>query len=78
MYPSLEDIAEFDFESPTATTELKRLRGGFHIKYVYQTFVKKSKGQLNPDLTAIFNSAHDSTIANELRALGVYDVIFLH
>lgn len=76
IYPSedLTYVAKFTFAIATYTRQLARLKTGPLIKEMLQRFSEKSKGKLNPDRSVWIYSAHDTTVANVLNTLNLYDV----
>lgn len=76
IYPSADmtAVAAFTFSISTYTRQLARLKSGPLIKEMLQRFVDKSKGKLNPDRSVWIYSAHDTTVANVLNTLKLFDV----
>lgn len=70
----MEKLANFCFSMPTNTKLLARLKAGFFVREVYERFIEKSNGTLSPDRRLWIYSAHDSTIANILNTLGLFEV----
>lgn len=69
-------IAGFTFSVSTYTRQLARLKTGPLIKEMLERFVQKSKGKLSPNRSLWVYSAHDTTVANVLNTLKLYDVSF--
>ncbi|KAM7363552.1 acid phosphatase 1 isoform 2-T2 [Cochliomyia hominivorax] len=76
VYPSADMtyIADFTFSISTYTRQLARLKTGPLIKEMLERFVEKSKGKLNPNRSLWIYSAHDTTVANVLNTLKLYDL----
>lgn len=76
VYPSTDMtwVADFTFSIATYTRHLARLKMGPLIKEMFQRFADKSKGKLNPDRSVWIYSAHDTTVANVLNTLKLFDV----
>lgn len=70
-----EELAYQDFALQTNTTELARLSVGFLIRDILDRFSSKIKSTLLPNRSLWLYSAHDSTIANILNSLGLFEVI---
>lgn len=77
MFPGgdFEWVANRDFQLQTNTPELARLKSGFLIREILDRFSQKMKSQLNPDRSLWLYSAHDTTVANILNALGLFEVM---
>lgn len=74
VYPEpLRTIAAWSFALPAYTTELRRLKGGPLLKEWIDHFQKKKTGSLDPDRKMFIYSAHDTTVANILSTLGVFE-----
>ncbi|XP_065372417.1 prostatic acid phosphatase isoform X3 [Calliphora vicina] len=76
VYPSTDMtyISDFTFSINTYTRQMARLKTGPLIKEMLERFVDKSKGKLNPNRSLWVYSAHDTTVANVLNTLKLYDV----
>ncbi|XP_073817292.1 acid phosphatase 1 isoform X3 [Musca autumnalis] len=76
IYPSADmtAVADFTFTISTYTRQMARLKTGPLIKEILQRFVDKSKGKLNPDRSLWIYSAHDTTVANVLNTLKLFDI----
>lgn len=76
FYPGseFETIAYLGFQMTTKTTEMARLSVGFLIRDILDRFSSKIASKLSPDRSLWIYSAHDSTIANVLNALGLFEV----
>lgn len=73
VYPEpLRTLAQWSFALPAYTTELQRLKGGPLVKEWIEHFQKKKSGVLEPNRKMYIYSAHDTTIANILSTLGVF------
>lgn len=70
----MERLTGFYFSMPTNTKQLARLRVGFLIREIFEHFTMKIDGKLTPDLWIY--SAHDSTVASVLNALGLAEVAY--
>lgn len=76
VYPSIDMsyVSDLTFAISTYTRQMARLKTGPLIKEMLQRFVDKSKGKLNPDRSLWVYSAHDTTVANVLNTLKLFDV----
>ncbi|KAJ1528663.1 hypothetical protein ONE63_007057 [Megalurothrips usitatus] len=73
VYPEpLKTLAQWSFALPAYTPELRRLKGGPLVKEWIDHFQKKRSSILDPDRKMFIYSAHDTTIANILSTLGVF------
>lgn len=70
-------ISDFTFSISTYTRQLARLKTGPLVKDMLERFVDKSKGKLNPDRSVWIYSAHDTTVANLLNTLKLFEVSLL-
>lgn len=70
MYP----VAAFSFVMPTMTRTLKRLKGGPLLKEMITHMKQKRAGTLSPNRNLWIYSAHDTTVANFLNTIGVFEV----
>lgn len=68
--------ANYAFQIPANTTLLARLSTGFLIREMLEHFEQKINAILSPDRSLWIYSGHDTTIANVLNSLGLYDVRF--
>ncbi|XP_055301172.1 prostatic acid phosphatase-like [Sitodiplosis mosellana] len=68
-----EWVANHYFQIPTNTSLLARLSNGFFIREILEHFEQKINGSLSPNRSLFLYSAHDSTIANVLNSLGLFD-----
>lgn len=80
VYPSTDMtyIADFTFSINTYTRHMARLKTGPLIKVMLQRFDEKVRGSLKPDRSVWIYSAHDTTVANVLNTLKLYDVSMLY
>lgn len=69
-----EWIANRSFQVPTNTIELGRLKVGFLLREMLDRFDDKINSKLSPDRTLWIYSAHDTTVANVLNTLGLFEV----
>lgn len=78
FYPGcqLEELSGLAFQLSTVTTEMARLKSGFLIREIFDRFYNKISGDLSPNRSIWIYSAHDSTIANVLNALGLFEPHF--
>lgn len=67
-------IAARSFATKTITPKLARLQGGFLLKDILDRFANKSKGILKPNRSMWVYSGHDTTVANLLNTLGLFEV----
>lgn len=74
---ALEYLSKFFYTIFTRTTEMKKLRSGFLLKEMLDRFADKTQSSLSPDRSLWMYFAHDSTIANMLNSLGLFEVCFL-
>jgi len=68
-------VANFAFVISTYTRKLARLKAGPLLKDIFKRFEEKSSRRLDPDRSMWVYSAHDTTIANVLNALKLFEVI---
>ncbi|KAK3925694.1 Lysosomal acid phosphatase [Frankliniella fusca] len=74
VYPEpLRMLAQWSFAIPAYTPELQRLKGGPLVKEWIEHFNKKRSGTLEPNRKMYVYSAHDTTIANILSTLGLFE-----
>lgn len=66
------------FATNTYTPKLARLKTGFLIKEIFQRFSNKSASLSNPKQSMWIYSAHDTTVANLLNSLGLFEVCSGH
>ncbi|XP_030371742.1 prostatic acid phosphatase [Scaptodrosophila lebanonensis] len=64
----------FAFSVNTMTRQLARLKVGPLLKEIFNRFVDKSQGKLTPDRNMWIYSAHDTTIANVLNGLNMFQL----
>lgn len=76
VYPGgdMKWLAARSFATNTYTPKLARLKVGFLIKEMFQRFSNKSLSLSNPKQSVWIYSAHDTTVANLLNALGLFEV----
>lgn len=72
--PDLTFISNFAFSINTHTRKLARLKTGPLLKDVLNRFEIKHKKQLKPDRNVFIYSAHDTTVANLLNTLKLFQV----
>lgn len=70
----MEKLARFWFAMPSNTRLLARLKAGFLIREILERFTMKKDSTLSPDRSLWIYSAHDSTVANVLNTLGLFEV----
>lgn len=68
------DISARSFATNTYTPQLARLKLGPLLKEILDRFVSKTVSKLNPDRSLWIYSAHDTTVANLLNTLGLFEV----
>lgn len=59
------------------STEMKMIRSGYLLKEILDRFSSKIQRTLSPDRSLWMYFAHDTTIANMLNSLGLFEVIQL-
>lgn len=74
---TLERIAAFHHSMAAATPQLARLQSGFLIREMLERFSMKIKSTLKPDRSLWFYSAHETTMANLLNSLEMFEVFSL-
>lgn len=76
MYPGgdMKWIAARSFATKTFTPELAKLKAGFLLKEILQRFHNKSIDKLTPNRSMWVYSGHDTTVANLLNTLGLFEV----
>lgn len=67
-------VQEYIFSS--ATTELKKLNGGYLLKEIFDRISDKLASTLSPDRSFCLYSAHERTLAIILNSLGLFEVVF--
>lgn len=67
-------MANRSFQIATNTPKLARLKTGFLIREILDRFKNKIESQLDPDRTLWIYSAHDTTVANVLNSLSLFEV----
>ncbi|XP_065723269.2 prostatic acid phosphatase isoform X1 [Drosophila suzukii] len=67
-------VANFAFVISTYTRKLARLKAGPLLKDIFNRFEEKSSRRLDPDRSMWVYSAHDTTIANVLNALKLFEI----
>lgn len=67
-------ISSRSFATAAYTQQLARLKVGPLLKDILERFQKKSKGKLHTDRSMYIYSGHDTTIANLLNILGLFEV----
>lgn len=73
-HEELTYAANFAFSIGTYTRKLARLKAGPLLKDIFQRFDDKASGRLDPDRSMWVYSAHDTTVANVLNALKLFEV----
>lgn len=78
VYPDkMENLASHSFTLSAYTKEMQRLKMGPLLGEMLDHFLKKREGTLSPPQRKLFiYSGHDTTIANMLMTLGVFDPPF--
>ncbi|PNF25318.1 hypothetical protein B7P43_G10948 [Cryptotermes secundus] len=66
-------VASYSFTIPAKTKLLQRLKIGPLVGQVISHMMQKREGIMKPDYKLTVYSAHDTTVANFLMALGVFD-----
>lgn len=76
VYPEgdMKWISARSFSTATDTPTLARLKTGFLLKEILERFSNKTAATLSPDRRMWVYSAHDTTIANVLNTLGVFEL----
>lgn len=69
-------ISKYSFRLPTGTPQLARIKSGFLLKEMFERFAQKINKTLQPDRSLWIYSGSDSTIANTLNSLGLFEVNF--
>lgn len=69
----LDKLTRFDYNMGASTPTLARLRSGFLFKKILDRSANKTAGTLVPNLSVNVYSAHDTTVANMLNLLGLYN-----
>lgn len=75
VYSDMAYLSARSFATKTSTTQLARLKGGFLLKDMLTRFTHKVKHTLKPDRSMWVYSGHDTTVANLLNTLGVFEVM---
>lgn len=71
---NFEYLAEYWLKFSSGTVQLKRLKSGFLLKEILDRFKSKTLSTLTPDLLLYLYSGHDTTVANMLNSLGLFEV----
>lgn len=75
VYPEpLRSISARSFATKTNTPLMARLKVGPLVKEILERFRAKASGKLRPDRSVWVYSAHDTTVANLLNALRLFDL----
>lgn len=75
VYPEpLRSISARSFATKTNTPLMARLKAGPLVKEILERFRAKASGKLRPDRSVWVYSAHDTTVANLLNALRLFDL----
>lgn len=72
----MELATSIQFAMFTYTRELARLKGGFLLKEILERCTNKTELKLNPNRVMWMYSAHDTTVANLLNTLELFEVNF--
>nr|CAB59935.1 acid phosphatase-1 [Drosophila subobscura] len=67
-------VSNFAFSIATFTRSMARLKTGPLLKDIFERFDKKLNNQLKPDRSLWIYSAHDTTIANVLNSLKLFEL----
>lgn len=67
-------VAARSFATKTYTPQLAKLKAGFLLKEILDRFRNKSIDNLSPNRSMWMYSAHDTTVANVLNTLGLFEV----
>jgi lysosomal acid phosphatase len=79
VYPDqMFEISGLSFAIKTYTKVLARLKMGPLLKEILTHYHNKTKGHLNPNRNLFIYSAHDTTVANMLNTLGVFESLGYH
>lgn len=70
----MEYIVGFYHKMYAATPDLARIESGFLIREIYERFLQKVNGTLQPNRSTWFYSAHSITISFMLTSLGLFEV----
>lgn len=77
VFPSpMDEISAISFQTATATREMARLQTGPLVREILDRFQNKSTNKLSPDRSIWVYSAHDTTVADLLNTLRLYDPPF--
>lgn len=76
IYPSadMSFISDLSFALFTYTRPMARLKTGPLIKEMFKRFSDKAEKKLNPDRALWVYSAHDTTVANVLNTLKLFEI----
>lgn len=76
VYPEgdMKWVSARSFASNTNTNTLARLKTGFLLKDILDRFANKTAANLLPDRKLWVYSGHDTTIANVLNTLGLFEL----
>ncbi|XP_059474786.1 prostatic acid phosphatase-like isoform X2 [Neocloeon triangulifer] len=69
----MKDLAAISFSLNAYTEEMKRLKGGPLVGEIVQHMKQKKEKTLTPNRKLFLYSAHDTTVANILMTLGIFD-----
>lgn len=76
IYPEpITTMSAIAFQTPTITPEMARLVSGPLLKDILKGFQAKAEGKMSPDNGIWMYSAHDTTVADLLNTLRVFDPI---
>lgn len=70
----MHKLANFCFAMDANTKLLARLKAGSLVREILERFTMKKDATLSPDRSLWIYSAHDSTIANVLNTLDLFEV----
>lgn len=74
VYPEpLTEISAIAFQTPTMLPEMARLKSGPLLREMLKAFQTKVEGRMIPDRGIWMYSAHDTTVADLLNTLRVFD-----
>ncbi|XP_021935195.1 prostatic acid phosphatase isoform X2 [Zootermopsis nevadensis] len=74
VYPQkMMSVSSYSFTVPAKTRLLQRLKIGPLVRQVIRHMMEKRDGTMKPDYKMTMYSAHDTTVANFLMALGIFD-----
>lgn len=77
MAMGADDLFVDGWAIQTTTKEMKKIRSGFLLKDILNRFLSKLQSKLHPNRSLWMYFAHDYTILNMLKSLGIHVVIFI-